>query len=100
EGLRDLAADLVGDADHAHVEHRRVSGEFDLDLFRSDAVGRALDDVVLARYEPEIAVVIHVHKIARPVPAVLADGMALLVRIAPVDGPGRSPGHEVANVAG
>ena len=68
EGLDDLAGDLVGHADHARLDHRRVLDQHALDLEGPDEVAGGLDDVVAATDEPEVAVGVTPGEVAADVP--------------------------------
>src|SRR5208337_5098547 len=82
------------------VSNRRVGGEGDFNFLRSDAVPRTLDDVILARNKPEVAILIGMYEVTGPVPALGGNGVALFVRVAPVDGTGRSASDELTNGTG
>src|SRR5439155_27289084 len=97
-GARVLPAHRIGHADHAAVGHVRVAAHRVLDLLGADAVTRGLDEVVLARQEPDVALLVHGDEVAGPAPP-LPDGLPLPVRIAPVHGAGRAPGDEQAHLA-
>src|SRR4029077_7079932 len=58
KGLHYPAANLVGNADHSHHGHRRVSHQAIFDLGRADAIASGNDDVVIASVKPEIALLV------------------------------------------
>ena len=64
EGLRRLAAIVVGDADHDHFLHRRMGVDRLLDHLRIDVEAAGDDHVLLAVDQIEIAVLVHVADIA------------------------------------
>ena len=94
EGLDDLAGHRVGLADHAGLGDRRVLEQRALDLERPDQVPHALDDVVLAPDEPEVAVLVAAGEVSAQVPAA---GEGLAVALVSRRG---SPGTSTASRAG
>jgi hypothetical protein len=83
EGLDDLAARLVGLADHRRVSDRGVLHEAGFDFRRADAVAGSLDHVVRAPLVPEVAVLIHAALVPGAAP-VADELLARGVRILPV----------------
>src|SRR5712692_2807917 len=98
ESLGDLAAHLVRDADDSHVSYGRVCCQRGFDLLGPNAIGLALDDVILTGDEPKIALFVVIHVVTRPVPAVRGNGLALLFRVAPIKRPRGPADQEVADL--
>ena len=97
-GLDDLAALLVGAADHAAFGDRRVREQRRLDLRPGDVVAGRDDHVVGARLVPEVAVGIHQVGVAGDVPAVLH--VFLLALVGEIAAAGRPAHREAADGAG
>src|ERR1039457_7504917 len=76
-----------------------MGGNGDLNLLRSDAVTRTLDNVVLARHEPEVAVLIDIYEVTGQIPTLGGDGTLLFLGIAPIDRARGSASHKVADLA-
>src|SRR2546425_10996511 len=66
-----------------------------LDLLWPDAVAGGFDQIILAREEPDVAILIHADHVAGPTPAPRNDG-ALFLEVPPVHGPRGSPGEEAS----
>ena len=97
-GLDDLAALVVGRADHAALGDRRMRQQGGLDLGTGDVVAGRNDHVVGARLVPEIAVGIHQIGVAGDVPAVLH--VLALARVGEIAASGRSAHGQAADRAG
>src|SRR5712692_3375440 len=97
-GPRILAAHGIGDADHAAVGDGGMLRHHVLDLLRPDAVAGGLDQIVLARQEPDVAVLVHGDEVPGPAPAVL-HGLPLLVLVPPVHRARGPPRDEQADLA-
>ncbi len=70
EGRADLAVEVVGDADHGHLGHRRVLGQEGLDLGRVDVGPAPLVGVGPAADDREVAPLVHGGEVAGVEPAV------------------------------
>lgn len=79
-----LAIALVGDADHLHVGHRRVSEEELLQFARIDVLAAADDHVLAAPDDPHVAVVVHHRQVAGVHPARRVDGLGGGLGVVPV----------------
>src|SRR3990170_8836070 len=93
EGLDDLAAEGVGLADDGGLGDGGVLDQGGLHLEGADAIGRAVDHVVGAADEPEVAGLVHGGAVAGDVP-VAAVALRRRLRVLPVllehaDGPVR-----------
>src|SRR5205085_6374746 len=71
EGLHDLAAFLVGSANHGALQHLRMIEQRRLDLRARDLVAGADNQVVGASHVPEISLLIHAIGVASDVPSIL-----------------------------
>src|SRR5512141_199912 len=78
EGLDVLPADGVGNPDHAGVGHGRMLQESVFDLLGTDPVTRALDQVLLARNEAQVSVLVDRAEVADQNPPFADQGLLLL----------------------
>src|SRR6266542_5680410 len=103
ERLDVLAADRVGNPDHARVGYGGVLQESVLDLLGTDAVAGALDQVLLARHEAQVSVLVYRAEVADQNPPFADHGLLLLQQAilerAPVDRSRGTTGIEPAQLS-
>jgi hypothetical protein len=82
EGGDDLAPQLVGPADGAAFGHGRMREEGALHFDGAEPVRGNLDDLVGASREPEVAVLVHVRRVARVVGGHAGDALPVVAGVA------------------
>ena len=82
-----LAPAIVGDADHRHLAHARMTREHVLDLEWVDVLAARDDHVVEPPVDPQVAVAVEMAGVAGVIPAV-ADRFRVGVGSVPVAGEG------------
>src|SRR5437016_482242 len=99
EGFDGLAAIRVRNPDRRRLRDRRVHEQDLLNLSRIDVVAGTQDQVLLAVYDGEISVLVHLRDVAGQEPSVLQDRRRLL-RLVPISLHHlRTPDRELADLA-